>query len=239
MKWDAAYLKRRYDVWGSFYDVKLAGCVRPCRNSLEIMRKSEDLLLDIAGPERSPYEGRPDAVLIAMNPGSSYPLRPGFKPNVYRLDGEFRRKVLENRPVEAYPDTMQFQVMRLMERFGWNHVRVINLSDYREAKSGEFLKLIAGASDSHSIFCESRREELAAALATRPGGFLIAAWGLDKELKPLADLAKEALGARLVGLEVPAGSGLYRYPSPMLQSMKDIWLQDMVALIEDKGHQPW
>ncbi len=233
MAWDAAYLKNRYDVWGSFYDVKLAGNVRPCRNSLEILRKSEDLLLEIAGPERSPYEGQPDAVLIAMNPGSSVPLRPGFKPPVYRLGEEFSRKVLENRPVEAYPDTMQFQVMRLMERFRWNHVRVINLSDYREAKSGEFLKLIVDASDSHSIFSEARREELAAALATRPGGFLIAAWGLDKGLKPLADLAKAALGARLIGLEVTAGSGLYRYPSPMLQSMKDAWLQDMTALLRD------
>lgn len=54
--------------------------------------------------------------------------------------------------------------MRIMKKQEWQHVRVINLSDYRNPKSNSFyseLKTLEkiDCKSVHSIFCEQRKEE--------------------------------------------------------------------------------
>ena len=44
--------------------------------------------------------------------------------------------------VFAKPDVTQYQVMRIMAEMGWDHVRIVNLSDIREPKSIKFFKRV-------------------------------------------------------------------------------------------------
>jgi hypothetical protein len=51
--------------------------------------------------------------------------------------------------------------MKLMDNKDWKYVRIINLSDITTGGSNEFRVLLKHISlDNHSIFSESRKEEL-------------------------------------------------------------------------------
>ncbi len=182
-----------------------------CRRVLNIHRKDHE------------QAELPDAVVIMMNPGGSKP----HDDNVI------------NEPVKTCPDKTQNQVMRLMNKFQWNFVRVINLSDLREAKSRRFYRLIRPDRDlSHSIFHETRRPELRQALTRRAGGPILLAWGVASRLRPLIDLAKdglkEILGCAnvdevsmhpdLVGLRHPRTDWGFYHPLPWMQVRQQKWL---------------
>ena len=63
-------LKKIYDVYGHFYNLKLSNSILKCRSVLEIKRK--DNLTEI-----------PDIVVIMMNPGSSVPLDKSYEPETF------------------------------------------------------------------------------------------------------------------------------------------------------------
>jgi len=226
----AHILKREFVVAGCFYDLVQKDRTIPCRNVLEIYRFDYASKLDHDG---SMFYGRPDAIFIMMNPGSSEPREPGYQ--IPRLSYKnLSEQLLKQRVVTAKPDTTQYQVMRLMKANGWNHVRVLNLSDIREAKSAAFIKQIKNMdSFIHSIFCPERREELDLALDAKENAPIVCAWGISKDLLPLATLCKRTIpGDRVAGLSCEEPY-LYYHPLPSLISKQKEWLKSMMDCLRE------
>ena len=150
----AKQLQTKYDVFGHFYSVEVApNEVVECRSVLEIVGKAHI-------PEKlsALTVRKPNAVIVMMNPGSSRPL--------IEINNRIHAKSIHRLPISLVPtkpDTTQYQVMRLMHFCEWQHVRVLNLSDLRCSKSGEFFKQFKrledeASFDSHSDLFDSSQK---------------------------------------------------------------------------------
>lgn len=228
----AAELKQRFTCYGHFYELLLMnGDTVRCRSVLEIV--------DTTIPQEPPSdisEMEPDVVVIMMNPGSSRPKveghvdeRIGF-PKV----GTSNRKEL----VLTQPDNTQYQVMRVAVSKGWNHIRVLNLSDLRDPKSGSFLQKVAALGEImgghvHSIFCEERAGELVHALKRKTRTPILLGWGQDPGLLPLVEQCLRQIGDEPT-CTVPSDVHplLNAHPSPMLQKKKLQWLETILAALD-------
>ena len=217
-------IRSRYQVYGHFYSLKLdEGKEYGCRSLVEIVT-ANTLCTKLT-------DELPDAVVIMMNPGSSSPAEE-INCRVYDQDTIGNLQPLL---CKAKPDDTQDQIMRLMDKMAWNHVRVINLSDLRDGDSGKFCKLLKEIdSDLHSIFSASRSEELHSRLKRKPNAPLICAWGVsdDKGLIKLRQMAIPALSEhKLVGWrdETDAEGLKYYHAKPSLWSKREQWLNEIVA----------
>lgn len=218
----ASKLKQHFHCYGYFYGLKLdARPLIPCRSILELLDTS------IPDPEHADYR-TPDAIAVMMNPGSSRPITgdpvgPVF--NAADLKSAVTRVLVPTRP-----DTTQYQIMRIMQLAGWRHIRVLNLSDIRESNSPILFKQIAGLADlplggRHSIFSPGRETELRKLIGDNPIP-VIAGWGRNPALEPLARQCRKTLGHRMIlGLPVPGRPLAYGHPSPRVQSQKLAWLE--------------
>jgi len=222
----AEKLKTRYDVFGHFYSVEFArNKVIHCRSVLEILEKART-------PEKMSVlsERKPDAVFIMMNPGSSRPL---VEVN-NRIDAEEIYELTISL-VPTKPDTTQYQVMRVMHYCKWRHVKVLNLSDLRCSKSGEFFKQFKrleeeDSFDSHSIFSVSRSNELVLKLTKHKAIPVIRAWGVSTELDPLIErcTSRFTMNKRTKGLMKEGTANKFLHPLPSLQTQKVSWVNRMV-----------
>lgn len=219
----ADQLKKQFSVLGHFYNVVVGGKRVFCRSSLEIVRDTSPSRVDAA----------PDALVVMMNPGSSQPLATVPEEVDHTALALTRKKL-----VATKPDTTQYQLMRLMHYCGWNHVRVLNLSDLREASSASFVKQYRSLEDAHkyskhSIFCPSRERELSESLRRSPDAPIISAWGTSQQLDPLIQRCTRALNAHghFVGLRHADGLDRFLHPLPRMQAAKQAWLDDMVELV--------
>ncbi|TDL92061.1 hypothetical protein E2R55_03070 [Vibrio vulnificus] len=147
-------LKERYAVFGSFYNVILKdGTIISCRSDLHIVDKE---YLKTSG-----VNGKPQLLVIMMNPGNSSPLDMNYKIPVYeriKAPDLIRRTPF----VPASDDDTQNQLMRIMWNTDINHVRIINISDIRNTDSNDFGSKLLGIHSIdkiHSIFCEERKQE--------------------------------------------------------------------------------
>jgi hypothetical protein len=146
------------------------------------------------------------------------------------------------RLVAARPDTTQYQVMRIMDRMGWNHVRVINLSDIRESRSSVFMDRYRALEDghgyrAHSMFSTERRAELTQALRRKRDAPLVLAWGVHPKLTPLIREALPLLQAagQCFGMQQQDAKDKYFHPLPMLQTEKVRWVRDLSAQLRQSG----
>jgi hypothetical protein len=231
MQIPAQELRHQYSVFGHFYSIRLdSGEQVDCRSVLEIVAshfQSNDLLSEPV-----------DAIFIMMNPGSSRP-----------LDGETqivsadRIGKLNVSLVPAKPDTTQYQVMRLMQRFGWAHVRVLNLSDIRQPKSNQFFQMAMELEEmefsGHSIFSDTRQNELRKRLHLKAKAPVICAWGVSPMLTNLATQCTGRLlpNEKVIGLrkvDVPHG---YYHPLPSLQAAKEKWVSEIADQIIHLSHK--
>ena len=220
----AAELKNLYSVMGHFYDISLNNKVRlKCRSSLEILSR------EIAGNFSGVSRGLPDAVFIMMNPGSSRTVE--TSPSSIRDVGAISDcKTF----VQTRPDTTQYQVMRVMTRLGWQHVRVLNLSDLREPKSSVFattfrsIELNYGYT-AHSLFSPIRTQELTVELRRKVDAPLICAWGVSPKLNSLICVAAPVLRDAGIcrGLLKVGTSDRYFHPLPTLQKDKVAWVDEL------------
>ena len=228
----AAELKKRFACYGHFYElVFMNGERAKCRSVLEIV--------DTSIPQRNPAEislMEPDVVVIMMNPGSSHPK------DIYHLDKEIeyprttdsRRKEL----VLTQPDNTQYQVMRVAVSQGWNHIRVLNLSDLRDPKSGSFIQKTEALSGimgghTHSLFCPERSGECHHALKRKSSTPIMLGWGQDTGLLPLVEQClKRIEGESTCTVPSEVHPLLNAHPSPMLQSKKLLWLETMIGALE-------
>jgi hypothetical protein len=216
----ARELKRKYEVLGHFYSLEVPGSApQKCRNVLEIRSKENRQL------------GSADAIFVMMNPGSSKPLSGKDCPVASDCIAS-----LSNELVPTAPDTTQYQVMRVMHYSGWNYVRVINLSDFRDPKSGSFVDRYTAferetGSTTHSVFSSDRSHELRRHLSRKPGAPIVCAWGVSGGLNPLISIATKALASEsgVTGLAKPGHEGKYFHPLPTPQSEKELWVDRMLA----------
>lgn len=203
----AVGLLARFAVHGRYYDAELDGRRFALRSHLEIVERGLDPVSARARPA--------DLVAVMMNPGGSRPLA---EPDA---DGW----------AEALPDRTQYQLMRLALRAqaaGWalRHIRVINLSDLRTPKSAElFATLAVLADDRHSIFSPARADELARALGPSRVPVL-RAWGMARDLAPLASRAMAATASHKV-LGLTDKEPFYRHPLPQRADLQQAWLDAM------------
>ena len=219
-------LKDKYGVFGHFYSVEVApNKVVECRSVLEIVEAPP-------APEKTAVltSSKPDAAIIMMNPGSSRPL--------IEVTNHVHAEAIHELPVSLVPtkpDTTQYQVMRVMHYCEWRHVRVLNLSDLRCSKSGEFFnqfkRLEEEASfDSHSIFSGRRKNELALKLTKHNAIPVIRAWGVSPKLDPLIErcISSIAKNKTFRGLLKDGTRDKYLHPLPSLQKQKLLWVNRMV-----------
>lgn len=223
----AADLKQKYAIYGNFYQRKIdSETMISGRNILEIvahdicplMAKDIDIML-------------PDAIMVMMNPGSSQPLE-----GIEHLKPLGKNEQITQNLVVTKPDTTQYQVMRLMHYLNWQHVRVINLSDLREAKSPLFIKKFMWLEaefgfDVHSIFAAKRKDELARVLKRKDGAPIVNGWGVSEKLNALIERALPALpaAAQMFGIAKPELVPLkYFHPLPTLQRDKNLWVENIV-----------
>ena len=216
----ASDLKLQYSVLGHFYSLHVPE-TEPlkCRSVLEITSK-------VAGQNPTA-----DAVFVMMNPGSSRAIEETDN-SILAVNISEMSALL----VPTVPDTTQYQIMRVMHYSGWQHVRVINLSDLRDPQSGSFSKRYIqlereSGSKVHSVFSSERAVELTGRLSRKPAGPLICAWGVSDDLNPLIERATKALAseANLGGLKKPGHPGKYFHPLPSLQHQKEQWVIQILA----------
>jgi hypothetical protein len=220
----AGQLKDKFAVFGHFYSVQVAPRKWiECRSVLEIMEAEH-------APAKALSDQKPDAIFIMMNPGSSRPLTDVNN----RIRAEAIRQ-LQMSLVPTKPDTTQYQVMRLMHYCRWRHVRVLNLSDIRCAKSGEFFEQFTSLEDehsfdAHSVFSQRRGDELASKLTRHTDTPVVLAWGLSSALDPLIErcLSRLPEKTKTIGLMKEDMPGRYLHPLPSLQRQKVAWLDQMV-----------
>ncbi|WP_372796072.1 DUF1643 domain-containing protein [Pontiella sp.] len=224
----AAELKKRFTCYGHFYELQLMNGDRArCRSVLEIV--------DGSIPQDDPSaiaERIPDVVVIMMNPGSSRPKVDGHVDDVI----EFQRSgnPMQKDLVLTQPDNTQYQVMRVAVSKGWNHIRVLNLSDLRDPKSGSFLQRVDAlggimGGHVHSMFCAERSEECAQSLRRKTPTPILLGWGQDPGLLPLVEQCLSRIeGEPTVTVPSDVHPLLNAHPSPMLQKKKLLWLETIL-----------
>lgn len=206
----------RFRCHGLFHDWRDDRADFAKRALLEIARSD-------AGIDIAPDGGcapAPDAVIVMMNPGSSAPL------------AGFGGREWAGKRVPAKPDSVQYQVMRLMAATGWRHVRVVNLADIRAAKSADLYALIAGGADTAALGAIFEGGSVITPDAAIGAAPVICAWGMDKRLAGLARTADAWLRARgnpLLGLPgANASFPAWRYPKPVGNwTLAVEWLAEM------------
>lgn len=220
----AEELKSKFGVFGHFYSVQVdPKRVVECRSVLEIV-ESDQTPREIDDLSHQ----KPDAVFIMMNPGSSRPLVP--------VNNRIHANAIHELPISLVPtkpDTTQYQVMRLMHYCDWQHVRVLNLSDLRCSKSGEFFKQFKTLEDelsfdAHSVFSDRRQDERTLKLI---GGIsVIRAWGVSPHLDSLIDRCLPRLinASAVRGLMKEGVTNKFLHPLPSLQSQQKEWVNRMV-----------
>jgi hypothetical protein len=234
----AEVLREEFVVFGHFYSVDLrTGEHIECRSDLEII--SQDFTP--SNPD-SLLDHLPDGIFIMMNPGSSAPVVPVDQP----VPGaEIDQLVVSLVP--AAPDSTQFQVMRVMHYLGWRHVRIINLSDLRNAKSGSFVKQFELLEHTtgyieHSLFTDKRGEELKKKLPPELVAPIVLGWGVNEDLDPLIQRCMDKVGSLqgITGIVRPGSEDKYLHPLPALQSQKREWVDQILQILggdmgEDMG----
>ncbi len=227
----AAELKKRFTCYGHFYElVMMDGERAKCRSVLEIV--------DSSIPQETPSdisEIEPDVVVIMMNPGSSHPK------DIYHIDGEIEYPLqgssMRKELVLTQPDNTQYQIMRIAVAKDWKHIRVLNLSDLRDPKSGSFLQRVGALSGSmgghtHSMFCKERTAERTHSFKRKSDTPIMLGWGQDPGLISLAgQCMKRIEGEPTCTVPSDIHPLLNSHPSPMLQSKKLQWLDNMLAAL--------
>lgn len=227
----APALRDRFGVYGYFYDIKVGKTYLPCRSVLEIIdHDSTPMALD------SILTRTPEAYVIMMNPGSSRPMDKTYRPvKVDNSKDIWRARTL----TPTMPDITQYQIMKLAIFFGYQHVRILNISDLRQPKSPVFFEQVrqlagTGFGDGHSLFSRGRRAECKA-LMCDTGVPVVLGWGRDVTLLPLAQQCLAGIsGWRKYGVAVNQENTLFAHPSPMQQKHKSRWLINISESIKKR-----
>lgn len=212
----AADLKGIFHTEGAFYHTELNGESYACRGLAKISRRGVET--DVA-----------DALFVMVNPGSCKPTDEDY------LFPKYNKNLSEIPFVQANSDATQYQIMRLMERRGWNMIYIIKLSDLKAGNIEEFkahLSLFeAQGNDSHSIFSGGRISEIVMLLAEKTR--IIAGWGTQTFMKKRMVHALSVLTDSREVSGLPHKTNPYYYhPFPMVQHKYIKWLDNMCEVLD-------
>jgi hypothetical protein len=215
----ASKLRCRFKAKGRFYRISINNSTEVlCRSTLEIFRRGFNIEMI-----------KPNALFVMMNPGGSTTLglAKGLENGELYADTslELAEKIRLTPLCDANPDRTQYQVMRIMDHYNWNYVRVLNLSDIRDVNSGDFIQSFREYNNIYlSIFSKLRDQErlhLLEDLVSKP---VIAAWGVSPDLEELALSAFKCLPPHIKGLQGDS-SFKYLHPLPRKWSEPRKWLK--------------
>lgn len=165
-------------------------------------------------------QDKPDIMVVMMNPGSSYP-----------LDGVDNNSI----PSEAYPDTTQQQVMKVMDAALFNYARILNLSDLRTPDSSELYKFLKSKESNdveHSIFSANRKADLKQFFIKNIP--VIFGWGVNSNLVPLAKQAIESLCINNpLGMLKSNTKYSYYHPLPRIYKRQLEWVQHVTNQVKN------
>ena len=221
-------LRQQFAVYGSFFRMCVAGRTLCCRSTLEIILRNR-----VPDGVNGLMTSKPDHVVFMMNPGSSYPCDDRNCAGPVLAPGEVLTRAML-RP--AYPDKVQYQIMRVMVRLCLQHVRVLNLSDVRESRSARFFSLLCNGDapvPSHSILSTERTQEFKERLNPTSASIVVG-WGESDKILPLATVCVNKLDSlgrcfRLVGMKNDTHRAKFTYPCPPFKSRH--WLLEWVSEI--------
>ena len=191
-----------FETEGEFYYLNVSGRLHLCRRVLRIGRKG-------AVAEKA------DAVFIVSSPGNCKPI----DANIEAVEGGSYLKMK--------PKSTEHQLMRLMEKMGWNLTYVINLSDLcgrAEIFHSSLHYMGRHSDDRHTIFSLGRSMELSGVLT--PGTNIIACWGANALLREDAARVLETLvgKGKMQGMKHETWPYYYQ-PSPFLKKKGLEWLE--------------
>jgi len=202
---------------GSFYQLELNGESYTCRSLAKITRNNVKTIIV-------------DALFVLVNPGSCQPIEKDY---IYPAYDNLKEIPF----VRAASDQTQHQIMRLMERMGWNLTYIINLSDLQAGNIDDFrrkLKIFeANTNDIHSIFSDNRRKAIKILISENT--HIIAGWGTKTFLRKKAYHALEVLSdlGEVRGLPHTI-EPFYRHPFPMIKDKCMKWINDMEVELQQK-----
>ena len=230
----ATVLLSHFAVWGKYYDLSMVNAAG--KTKIQPMRSRLELFSHTISPADA-IRRTPDAVAVMMNPGGSQPL--SDITDLQHQHPDFAGYY------PARPDTTQYQIMRVMQRVGWQHVRVLNLSDFRAPKSADFVRFLGeydavlpknSSQNCHSIFDAAQADELSAAIGECTQ--FILGWGVNIAFAPLAQRVLARLGqiptAIIYGLKSNnAGMDcMYKHPLPLAQPLAQrAWVEAVAGSV--------
>lgn len=225
----AKELKKEYVVYASFYQLEYDdGRKIACRNILEIFNR--ETYKDLS------KRNKLDAIFIMMNSGRSKAKKKNYQaPSVKEADIIKHQQIAINL-LETKPDNTQYQLMRIMKEKDWKHIKVLNLSDYRQAKSNEFYKDIEDLKQNdryciHSIFSKKRTKELSKYFNCREAK-IIAAWGIDEALDELIIQAISCNKiSKRIGVNINKDQLHYSHAGPQKLTYKVKWLESILKQV--------
>lgn len=199
-----------FEYTGLFYNIH----GYKCRKYLDIKRTHTNLT-------------SPDIMVIMMNPGNSYP---------YTTPINYP----ESTPVPTKPDNTQKQIVKIMnnDSHKFDYARVLNLSDIQEADSKKLIEIIKSRKImfEHSIFTEQRKKDLESLYVKDVP--VILAWGVDRNLIPLAEKALEMINSTpQFGFIKPRATCLFYHPNPRNEQGKYSWIREITKQIMDFYNQ--
>lgn len=229
-------LRAKYDCYGHFYTLKITSKEKiKCRSVLEIVDNK------FSGDPKELSINLPDAIFIMMNPGASEPdLTKLKKISETSISlAEFGIDFVEKELVLTVPDDTQDKIMNVMNVLGWNHVRILNLSDIREKASQllyTHLRKLNGpvSTKMHSLFAEVRLKERKCAFGLNRKSHcsipIIAGWGTLGCLSQIATKANADITAitkgKLYGIH--KCDSYYYHPS-----RKKNWHDDIIDQVKN------
>lgn len=124
--------------FGHFYRLAIGGVEYSCRSTLEIVSSScQALAAEAVQDPGMLLDRQPDAVVVMLNPGGSYPCDCQEPTNCItssQIDDDARSNLVLTRP-----DATQTEIEKVMADRQFSHVRVLNLFDIREKESKELI----------------------------------------------------------------------------------------------------
>ena len=163
-------------------------------------------------------------MVVMMNPGGCKPVN-GIDDNTIES--------------EAIPDRTQSQIMKVMTACKLQYARVLNLSDVCEPKSNKlFPKLLKMHKEGipHSIFGPNRKDDFESLFIK--GGPIIYAWGVDKKLQDLAEMAITTINTENpIGLVKDGYECAYYHPLPQNYKKQVEWVDKIIEILNNYKNQ--
>lgn len=214
----AKELKKKYQVQGRFYIMASPNLNIKCRSLLTITDTTTI--------------NEKKMLVIMLNPGSSRPHDDDYLETEILISNIDQLHDISL--IDTKPDTTQYQIMRVMDKFQFSYANIINLYDIREPKSD---LLFDSAKNGRipteaSIFSDSRQTELSNYFTDDTT--VILAWGKVKAIEELEKTAIDKVNKLTKKIYLVRGKDNFiGHPSPQNHNFKLKWLYSIYEQLKE------